>query len=1273
MALTREDIIKDKELVSALNDYGFRRNGESYDSKEEAIDSFLDDYRALQSNSVSAAKFISFVNNLDDEKPEDAEFKKNLSKLYKTVDEEVDEVFGDTTFGQKAEAIREYAQYTFLDPINLLGLGAGKLIAGTAGRAALKPLLARAFSSKAGAVATPAVAEAAIGAGQETLVQQAEQDLGAREDKSLAEIGTAGVVGGIAGGIAGGIGAKIAGGKRSAEIEKIAAENLENTAQGRGAKKETFGEALAEADETSKQQLNGSYGFVKDTVDLDEAYDPLAKIKSIDEANRTVELKFLPKGDEELGSITKTVSFDDFKLATEKQTKEAVDNYNSEYGKFLDKSNAKYESGRKTLEDAGLITMDELENTLGTSLTPEGLGEINDALIKILKDTDNPNIAAKVDKRERVTETLAELIGSGEDKIAQDAIFDKFIKSGISLDQVSALYRLDVSMSMAKGGKQSSASKMLDNGFLNTIDNAARNLTSEQRGLLKLIEQEKELERKMAQKFNVAIDVWRSFLVTQPATTMRNIIGSALRVPGQTLEAGLDNFFKQTDNKLLGYQSSVDTEFLNRNVFDLTKNLFNPEDAIPLTRLIANEFSQVDKQLFKQFDDYIPIEREGSGKFIRGLNKLSQWANVLNRQQDRAIKSASFLSELDAQVKLARNRGDITDTAVKGIDDILKDNKLNLLNDDMVSKSLDFAYKITYQTKRAGDDLVFGGRLVNNIQDSLNKSPILKTVIPFPNFLINSLVYTTNRLGGGALKLPKSAFTVISNTTKKGVANNIAKRQQLEQARQQFDELLQNPDQFPRTRKQELENEISDLETTFAKQTRELTRLKRGMVETTEGLALLGTAVVLREKFGGTEWYSLKDADGQERDFRPIFPLTPFLFLADLILKSMRDEPITEDLVLSGSEAAFGVTVRAGAIGNFSRNTYKRLSTRENDPIAAKELGKSLGSLLGYFLGGFATPLRPLEDVIQAGTGSKSIERRLQKDPFGMNVEVDYPVFQGIIDELAKNVVRGTPLEEVVFEDSKEFVTGTSDVTPDPVRAPIQKQLTGVTVMPTKTVVGEELAKLGIPEYKLNKYSQVPEYEYAFKKALGVATKEIVEPFINSAKYINAEPKEKQRLLNVLYFGKSVSDLDDRTRKSLTRRDGKTYNNVRLLASAMLKENFPYLDYLSKYRKSISGKDFADAAEIYKRQNPRVELDKIFTYVDERDPANEATIARNEKILDDIKNIARRRGSLSEEDFIDLQRVARQTGLVRDDTAFKDLRLSKREGGYVSQMNALGF
>ena len=85
MALTREDILKDKELVSTLADYGFKRNGESYNNKEEAIDGFLEDYRALQSNTVSAGKFINFVSNLNDDDPEEAEFKQRLGKLYKKV------------------------------------------------------------------------------------------------------------------------------------------------------------------------------------------------------------------------------------------------------------------------------------------------------------------------------------------------------------------------------------------------------------------------------------------------------------------------------------------------------------------------------------------------------------------------------------------------------------------------------------------------------------------------------------------------------------------------------------------------------------------------------------------------------------------------------------------------------------------------------------------------------------------------------------------------------------------------------------------------------------------------------------------------------------------------------------------------------------------------------------------------------------------------------------------------------------------------------------
>ena len=314
-----------------------------------------------------------------------------------------------------------------------------------------------------------------------------------------------------------------------------------------------------------------------------------------------------------------------------------------------------------------------------------------------------------------------------------------FIREGIDPEDVATFIISESSIVGQKLGGKGLVAQDIQNKFIPMLQEATLKLTPEQRGLLDIIKEEKLIEERMAKKFNVGVDIWRSFLISQPATTMRNIIGSALRVPGQSIESsnfGFNKFFNKMDSEILGYETKVDNEYLNKSVFDLTKNLFNPEDAIPLARLVAKDFSKADKLLFQVFDDYMPIKRDELGFLGKSFSTASNYLNVLNRHQDRAIKSASFLSELDAQVKTAVNRGIIKEPGIDGIDQILKQNKLNLLNDEMVSKALDFAYKMTYQTKRAGDDLVIGGALVNNVQKSLNNNALLKTVIPFPNFLI---------------------------------------------------------------------------------------------------------------------------------------------------------------------------------------------------------------------------------------------------------------------------------------------------------------------------------------------------------------------------------------------------------------------------------------------------------------------------------------------------------------------------------------------------------
>jgi hypothetical protein len=1359
MALTREDIIKDPELMKTLAQYGVRRNGETYNSKEEAVDSFLEDYRALQSNTISAAKFIGFVNDIDEEK--DGEFKKNLGNLYKKVDEEVDEVFGDTTLMEKLGAIGDYAKYAIVDPINLLGFGAGKAIAATAGRGALKAMLGKAFSTKAGRMAGAGVAtglaEAPIGAGQERLVQEAEKDLGARKDIDYGEVALVGAASGVVGGGFGALGARKAPYSRTEEIERVAAENVENTVQGQAAKKESVADAFDEfvartpqkteegAEEVAsvskpEDDLAALYVNVKDTAtmpeDISNNYDPMGRIVSINKEDKTAVVEFLPKGAVEetveapairaadaevtfdgsvavtpasdtfetstrIGARTENISLKDLKAISQKKANESRDQYIKDYNKFFDKSDPKYQKGKEALADAGIVGPNELDEAFGAKLTGDFIAQTNDAIVSAVQR--RPELRGQLDTRKRITENMAYLLENLNPEDFAQTINPALARMGITPAQLAQMYRADISMKAADLAGQSKLQKAFfskaknSESMIQRIMASRDNLTNAQRASLKVIEKETKLEKEMAKRFNVGVDVWRSFLVTQPATTMRNILGSAARVPGETFSAQLDNWFAGTDRKLLGLsEEQMGKPLLRREITSLTRNLANPDDSIAITRLVAENFSEVDKKIFQVFDEYISTDKLGGNtkmdKFLGSLNGVSQVANTLNRLQDRAIKSAGFLSELDAQIKQGINRGDIVDSSIKSIDDVIKQGKLDLVNDEMIRKSLEFAYKLTYQTKRAGDDLVFGGGIVNKVQDTLNSNPVIKLAIPFPNFLINSLVFTTNRVGLGAIKSLKSGYSVLKNSTDAATAKNRAKKVKLDNAQKKLDEVIKgkqpNPAEISR-----LKAEIEELDIFFGKQMKGLTDFKRGIVETAEGASLLGIALVLRENSAGAEWYNVKDPTGQERDLRPLFPFAPFLFMADLILKAYKDEPISEEFLKEGTEAVIGVSARSGALGNLMRTGYKRV-LNEEDPYSAKKFGKDVGGLFGYIVGGFATPIRPIQDLAGTIGQNRNLERSMQSNAFGVDIEVEWPRMQGFIDQAAKDIFRGTPFETGVslpgseekylgvFEETPEAISATGLETPSAPAAPIEKQLTGATVMREKTPVGEELAKLGIPEWKLIPYTEVKEYNFLFKELLGEFSTKVVEPYINSTEYLNLSPKEQKNNLNNFYRGKSLENLNSRLRLGLTvsRRPGeqKAYKNVRELVKEKIKEKFPLLDNLAKFKGNISGGDLSKYIEEFKTTPKFLDIKNrlpsrigktsnsiSLKYIDERKNPEEAA-ALNE-FIEEIKTLAKRRGSLSANQILNLRNLS-TTGTTKNRDQLKSMN-KFAEGGFVEDID----
>jgi hypothetical protein len=155
---------------------------------------------------------LTFANYASEIKDEN--YKAQLGQLYNTFDDELENFSDVEDIGSGLAAAGEILAYNIADPINLLGFGAGKIVASTAGRVALKGVINKALSTAAkrpvlaGAL-TGAAVEGPIGVATEASIQKAEKDLGVREGYSPEELALAGGISGLTGGAFGALGGKL--------------------------------------------------------------------------------------------------------------------------------------------------------------------------------------------------------------------------------------------------------------------------------------------------------------------------------------------------------------------------------------------------------------------------------------------------------------------------------------------------------------------------------------------------------------------------------------------------------------------------------------------------------------------------------------------------------------------------------------------------------------------------------------------------------------------------------------------------------------------------------------------------------------------------------------------------------------------------------------------------------------------------------------------------------------------------------------------------------
>jgi len=481
-----------------------------------------------------------------------------------------------------------------------------------------------------------------------------------------------------------------------------------------------------------------------------------------------------------------------------------------------------------------------------------------------------------------------------------------------------------------------------------------------------------------------------------------------------------------------------------------------------------------------------------------------------------------------------------------------------------------------------------------------------------------------------------------------------------------------------------LADELNELEGRAGSRLREVEDFRKGMVESVEGLALIGVGYTLRENFGGARYDELKVGD-QVVNLGPLFPLTPFLFIGEAIRKIMNDEPLDQLFVVEGIEALSGFqTDRAGPIAKAIGGLERYLATLTNayDPQSYTKLGQIFGELAGYWAKGYLTPLKAVDDTFKT-FGPKELRQSYDKEfqdfiPSEDTDSLSMTAIKETFNEFGRQMFRGTSFQGILNQKaprSGRSLPTVSSTTTDPKIQRGQlfgKQFGGVSSKPFEQV-DQELNRLGIKPYKLERRTTVPEYNRLYKALLGVMAEKTVKKFINQDFYKNMPMEEQQRFITNLYSG-DMKDMPPQIRDSMTAVFGKQSPNIRTYVASAIATSKPYLNKLALFKSRNSKaelnrvyKDFGNLLTLNyygedNADNPRQRLanaifregdgllDRIQKHID--NPTYSTSMLLNQTMIDQ---------GIDEE----IQRQLSQTGGEEGGKFAK--------GGYVGQMNALGF
>ena len=733
--------LKTGNNANTIRKYMLDRFGQDYrfDGKiddDAMVEDFFNHMRSFNTNLVSTAGEVRFVSKADDQ------MKVNANRAFELYDRTGSVFTNDGVFGA-IDGVADYMKAAALDPTNYLGLLTGGLFKG----AAVTTAQGAKMSVKA------ALKEAArVAMKDQATVQASKKAAGQARTNVLKHMATNSVSGKKASELAYDIAKKEAILFRKEMVRKAQREALADARKQQGRKAIMATTAIdgtlaalndyqiqsvySEVDPNYQYSIGQTafsslFGTVAGGAQLaGGAFKGASGLADAGDAARIAAKR------EQNVARADTLIAREGKILTDKQLAQAKEKVKSSVTSWAEKV-----KNKKNIFDDTVNMPLELLKDIVLGAERDGKG---DSLVSLFNEAVKEGSISGINKNHRVSDILTNVVKNMEP--ADIADINKALSPfHITLGDISS--QADTLRDLMAGGASDagktlnvwSQAQRLINGSLLRTDDVASTIAEG------VIDREADKAKRM-KGLQYGQNLWRRMLVSSVSTTAVNVAGFAQYYVASSLADILSGGMLMIGSVVTPGAKGVEMRRVGKiymnTVAQKARHLLDPFTTHDEYMRFLSQNKDVSKTLFETVSG--GVERTAQRY---GIDDTKAWYQVAERVangasnltgvriQDSFTKSQMFMTEMDKYMRIKHN----TTFA-----DALKNNKLDLIDNDVIGSALDVTMKSVYSKDYTTDDQLLGA--VAKQVESFSNLPLIGTILPFGRFM-NNTVATAYQLG----------------------------------------------------------------------------------------------------------------------------------------------------------------------------------------------------------------------------------------------------------------------------------------------------------------------------------------------------------------------------------------------------------------------------------------------------------------------------------------------------------------------------------------------